>query len=80
MVSIIGQLGRDFAGWIPPGLARLAGRPAAVMFHGVEPHTDDARIQTNHHETDAFRAIARALKAHFDVLPLSALDDVLKNP
>ncbi|HEV2561698.1 MAG TPA: polysaccharide deacetylase family protein [Rhizomicrobium sp.] len=80
MPSLIGQWGRDFAGWIPPGLARLVGRPAAVFFHGVEPRTDDPRIQTNHHEKDAFRAIARALKTHFDVLPYSALDDVLKNP
>ena len=80
MVSHIGRLGREFAGLIPPVLARLAGRPAAVFFHGVEPATCDPRIQTNHHETQAFRAIARALKTHFDVLPLAALDDVLKNP
>ena len=40
----------------------------------------DPRIQTNHHETAAFRRIARALKENFDVLPLAALDDVLKNP
>ncbi|HEY1708737.1 MAG TPA: polysaccharide deacetylase family protein [Rhizomicrobium sp.] len=79
-MSVSGRLFRELASRIPAGMARFAGRPAAVFFHGVEPATDDARVQTNHHETDVFRAIARAVKAHFDVLPLAALSDVLKNP
>ena len=80
MVSTIGRLGRDFAGWIPPGLARAWGRPAAVYFHGVETRAIDPRIQTDHHDVSAFRRIARALKENFDVLPLAALPDVLKTP
>lgn len=80
MVSRFGRWGRDFAGWIPSGLARLWGQPAAVFFHGVEPRTDDPRIQTNHHETEAFRRIARILKENFDVLPLAALAEVRRNP
>ncbi len=79
-MSLSGRLFRELGKHIPAGLARFAGRPAAVFFHGVEPTTDDARLQTNHHETEVFRGIARALKAHFDVLPLTALGDVLKQP
>ncbi|MEI9886240.1 MAG: hypothetical protein WDN08_07000 [Rhizomicrobium sp.] len=51
-----------------------------MFFHGVEDTTCDPRLQTNHHETDAFLQITQDLKANFDVLPLDALDDVLKAP
>ncbi len=80
MVSTLGRLGRDFAGWIPPALARAWGRPAAVFFHGVESGPIDPRVQSDHHDAASFRRIARALKENFDVLPLAALSDVLKNP
>ncbi len=79
-MSLSGNLFRELGKHIPAGLARFAGRPAAVYFHGVQARTDDARLQTNHHETDVFRAIAHSLKTHFDVLPLDALDDVMKHP
>jgi peptidoglycan/xylan/chitin deacetylase (PgdA/CDA1 family) len=79
-VSRTGGILRDLAGWIPPGLARAFGRPAALFFHGVEHAVTDPRIQRNHHEASAFRAIARTLKQNFDVLPLAALGDVLKAP
>ena len=77
---MFGQLGRDFARVIPPALARAWGKPACVFFHGVERGPLDPRIQTDHHDVESFRAIARALKTNFDVLPLSALSEVLKNP
>lgn len=80
MPSLIGQWGRDFARVIPPALARAWGKPACVFFHGVERGPLDPRIQTDHHDEESFREIARALKANFDVLPFSALADVLKNP
>jgi peptidoglycan/xylan/chitin deacetylase (PgdA/CDA1 family) len=51
-----------------------------VFFHGVERMTRDPRVQVNHHEEHVFRAIARALKENFDVLPLSELDDALAHP
>lgn len=65
--------------WVPPALLRHAGQPAALFFHGVEPTTEDARLQTNHHEVAHFRAILTALK-EFDVLPLSMIDAVLADP
>lgn len=79
-MSRAGGILRDLAGFVPPGLARAFGRPAALFFHGVEPVIVDPRIQRNHHEASAFRAIAQTLKANFDVLPLAALGDVLKAP
>ncbi|HUJ03031.1 MAG TPA: polysaccharide deacetylase family protein, partial [Rhizomicrobium sp.] len=63
-----------------PVLARALGRPAAVFFHGVERKPLDPRIQTDHHDIESFRQIARALKENFEVLPLSALAAVLENP
>jgi peptidoglycan/xylan/chitin deacetylase (PgdA/CDA1 family) len=78
-MSFSGRLFREIGKHVPAALARFAGRPAAVFFHGVAPTTEDPRIQS-HHETDAFRQIAASLKTHFDVLPLAALDDVLKQP
>lgn len=80
MASRIGRMGRKLGEWIPPGLVRHMGRPAAVFFHGVEQHTRDARVQVNHHEAPVFRTIAQALKANFDVLPLSELNDALAHP
>lgn len=79
-MSISGQMFREVGKRIPARLAQLAGRPAAVFFHGVEPEIADPRLQSNHHDVETFRAIARSLKTHFDVLPLSALSDVLKQP
>jgi peptidoglycan/xylan/chitin deacetylase (PgdA/CDA1 family) len=75
----LGQLAREVGRWVPPVLLRHAGQPAALFFHGVEPATADARLQTNHHETRHFRAILTALK-EFDVLPLSMIDEVLADP
>ncbi len=65
--------------WIPSAALAHAGQPAALFFHGVEARTFDGRIQTNHHEIAAFRAILRGLE-EFDVLPLTALDAVLAEP
>ncbi len=79
-MSRFGQIARGFGRFIPADAVRPLGRPAAVFFHGVEPATTDARLQENHHETADFAAIARRLKADFDVLPLTALDGVLKHP
>jgi peptidoglycan/xylan/chitin deacetylase (PgdA/CDA1 family) len=74
-----GQWARQLGRWIPPAALAHAGQPAALFFHGVEPRTDDPRVQTNHHEVDRFRAILKGLK-DFDVLPLEAIDDVLAHP
>jgi peptidoglycan/xylan/chitin deacetylase (PgdA/CDA1 family) len=71
---------RGVARVVPAWPLRALGRPVAFHFHGVERQIDDSRIQLNHHSRDAFYAIAKRLKADFDVLPLSALPDVLKNP
>jgi peptidoglycan/xylan/chitin deacetylase (PgdA/CDA1 family) len=79
-MSRSGRMLRELAGWVPPALARAFGRPSALFFHGVEPVILDPRIQRNHHDAAQFRAIARTLKENFDVLPLAALDDVLKAP
>ncbi len=79
-MSRFGQIARGLGRLIPADAVRPLGRPAAVFFHGVEDTTCDPRLQTNHHETDAFLQITQDLKANFDVLPLDALDDVLKAP
>jgi peptidoglycan/xylan/chitin deacetylase (PgdA/CDA1 family) len=79
-MSRIGQIARGLGRFIPADAVRPFGRPAAVFFHGVEPVTADPLLQQNHHETDAFVEIARTLRTRFDVLPLGALDDVLKAP
>src|ERR1700734_3048405 len=79
-MSRFGQIARGLGRFIPADAVRPLTRPAAVFFHGVEPATLDSRLQHNHHETHAFVAIARTLKAKFDVLPLAALEDVLKRP
>ncbi|HEY0104605.1 MAG TPA: polysaccharide deacetylase family protein [Rhizomicrobium sp.] len=79
-MSRLGQIARGLGRLIPAEAVRPLGRPAAVFFHGVERFTLDARLQTNHHETAAFERIARTLKTQFDVLPLTAIDEVLKAP
>jgi peptidoglycan/xylan/chitin deacetylase (PgdA/CDA1 family) len=79
-MSRFGQIARGLGRFIPADAVRPLGRPAAVFFHGVEHGTIDSRLQENHHETADFAAIARRLKADFDVLPLGALAEVLKNP
>jgi peptidoglycan/xylan/chitin deacetylase (PgdA/CDA1 family) len=71
---------RMAARWVPGATLRPFGRPVALFFHGVVPQITDARIEINHHTADAFRAIATRLKRGFNVLPLNALDDVLKRP
>src|ERR1700744_1412293 len=75
----LGQWARDLARWLPPAALAHAGQPAALFFHGVEPATADPRLQTNHHEVAQFRAILDGLK-DFDVLPLTAIDEVLAAP
>ncbi|MGB8366314.1 MAG: polysaccharide deacetylase family protein [Rhizomicrobium sp.] len=71
---------RGLARWLPPGALRSFGRPVALHFHGVERRIDDPRIQRNHHTLDAFYAIAQALKRDFQVLPLTALAEAIKQP
>jgi peptidoglycan/xylan/chitin deacetylase (PgdA/CDA1 family) len=75
----LGQWARDLARWLPPAALAHTGQPAALFFHGVEPATADPRVQTNHHEVAQFRAILKGLR-DFDVLPLTAIDDVLAAP
>jgi peptidoglycan/xylan/chitin deacetylase (PgdA/CDA1 family) len=65
---------------IPHRALRPFGRPTALVFHGVARRIEDPRIEINHHTVDAFAALTRTLKDSFDVLPLEAIDDVLKNP
>lgn len=71
---------RELARWLPPGALRPFGRPVALFFHGVTAGIDDPRIQVNQHDAESFRAIARALKNNFQVLPLAVLDDALADP
>src|SRR5271156_987682 len=77
MVNSIGCFVRSVASRLPAALVRPFGRPVALFFHGVESRIADSRVQTNHHHAEAFLEIARFLKNNFDVLPLSALGDVL---
>jgi peptidoglycan/xylan/chitin deacetylase (PgdA/CDA1 family) len=71
---------RRAARWLPAAALRPFGRPVAVFFHGVADKISDPRIEINHHSRASFQAIATRLKQCFDVLPLSALDDVLARP
>ncbi|HEY4985680.1 MAG TPA: polysaccharide deacetylase family protein [Bradyrhizobium sp.] len=79
-MSRIGQLARDIAQWIPSGTVGAFSRPSAVFLHGVATSVSDPRVETNQHDRDAFRAIARTLNANFDVMPLAALGEVLRHP
>jgi hypothetical protein len=80
MTSLAGRAFAQTARRVPQAAALPFARPAAVFFHGVERQIDDGALQNNHHERETFVAMMRELKARFDVLPLSALDDVLKDP
>src|SRR5438552_7721869 len=71
---------RRVAPWIPAAALRSFGRPVALFFHGVAGKICDPRIEINHHTMQAFCRIAAQLKRDFQVLPLAALNDVLKNP
>ena len=79
-MSTFGRLARLTGNWIPAALARPFGAPTAVFFHGVEKTICDPVLQTNQHRLDAFEDMARLMKRDFDVLPLTALSDVLKRP
>ncbi len=79
-MSRIGAIARGVMRRLPEGLSRHFARPTALTFHGVERMTDDARVQTNHHEADVFYEIAKTLKQNFDVLPLKMLGHVLNEP
>jgi peptidoglycan/xylan/chitin deacetylase (PgdA/CDA1 family) len=65
---------------IPAAALRPLGRPIAFHFHGIVERADDPAIQFNHHARDDFYRLAKLLKADFEVLPLHAIDDVLKTP
>ena len=52
----------------------------AAFFHGVERQFSDRDLQDNHHSAEGFYQIASALKANFDVAPLSELGTVLARP
>ncbi len=78
-MGFLGQWARTLGRWIPPAALAHAGQPAALFFHGVEHTTTDPRVQTNHHEVAQFRAILKGLR-DFDILPLTAIDDVLAQP
>jgi len=80
MVNSLGRIVRSAASRLPVALVRPFGRPVALFFHGVESRIIDSRVQTNHHDVNAFIEIARFLKNNFEVLPLNMLDDVLKRP
>jgi peptidoglycan/xylan/chitin deacetylase (PgdA/CDA1 family) len=80
MTNRLENLTRKVARFVPPTLLRPMGRPAVIFFHGVERHIDDPRVQRGHYGSEAFYAIAKSLKKYFQVLPLSAIDDVLKRP
>jgi len=79
-MGTLGHLVRRAVRYVPPALVRGFAGPTAFLFHGVEPSTQDGRVQTNHHEVEIFHRIARNLKQNFEVLPLAALDEVLKRP
>ncbi|MBS0275799.1 MAG: polysaccharide deacetylase family protein [Proteobacteria bacterium] len=79
-MTTLGRLSRLTGNWIPAALARPFGAPTAVFFHGVEQQISDPALQVNQHRLDAFEDVARLLKRDFDVLPLSAMADVLSRP
>lgn len=79
-MTLAGQAFRRVSAHVPAFLARPLGQPAAVFFHGVERNVFDPALQENHHTLADFHAIAAALKANFDVAPLSELDDALARP
>ncbi len=74
------RLLRRAARCIPARALKPFGRPVVLGFHGVVPRILDDRIEVSHHARDAFYAIAKTLRAQFQVLPLEALEDVRRNP
>lgn len=80
MSNLAGRAFAQTARLVPQAAVLPFARPAAVFFHGVERQLDDPVLQNNHHERDAFAAMMGELRARFDVLPLAALDDVLRDP
>lgn len=80
MASVSGRLARRLNKWIPAALLRPLGGPAALFFHGVEHEIADPRMQEMHHHAEIFGAIAKTLQQNFQVLPLSAIDDVISFP
>jgi len=79
-VSTAGAALRDVLSRLPSRLVRSFGRPVALFFHGVEQRIDDARVQSNHHDADAFAQIAKFLGGNFDVLPFGRIGEVLRRP
>ncbi len=71
---------RQLARWAPEAALRAFGRPVALHFHGVERKIEDSRIQVNHLALDDFYRVVKALESDFQILPLSALPDVLRHP
>lgn len=71
---------RRAARWIPGFALAPFGRPVALFFHGVVPRIADGRIELNHHTLSAFRTIATQLKRQFQVLPLDALGEAMRQP
>lgn len=80
MTGLVGHAFRQASRLVPGAAVLPFSRPAAVFFHGVERALEDPQLQANHHQRDTFIAIMRTIAARFDVLPLWALDDVLKDP
>ncbi|HSZ73356.1 MAG TPA: polysaccharide deacetylase family protein, partial [Rhizomicrobium sp.] len=78
MPSFSGQIARHAARFLPARLTQAISGPASVFFHGVETGGDS--LEKIHHRADVFFDIAQSLKRHFEVLPLGAMSDVLKNP
>ncbi len=79
-MSRLGEIARKLGRRIPLALTRPFVRPSALLFHGVERKTDDARVQTNHHEADLFYEIVKSLKADYELLPLGAIGHALREP
>jgi peptidoglycan/xylan/chitin deacetylase (PgdA/CDA1 family) len=71
---------RNVAGRLSAPLLRPLGQPVALFFHGVERGLSDSDLEANHHAVENFHVIATALKAHFEVAPLSELGVALARP
>jgi peptidoglycan/xylan/chitin deacetylase (PgdA/CDA1 family) len=79
MANVFARHIRALGSRLPAALLRPFGRPTALFFHGVERRITSP-AQTNHHDLEAFSAIARQLRDRFEVLPLGELKRVLKSP